>query len=352
MALEWSNIPYLPMLSLRPAEMRALEELPNITKDRLLPIIHLRPWVGSHRLQNATGCIADAYGDRRVVIAMGEREQPNERLVHAELDALRETTHGFRQWCEFFEANENYIPAIQFSPDVLAEEEQIARLFDIDRGVVVVIEPPAFGFVSLIAQRVGQRTQGGHGVCFIIDFGPAGRDHLEVAARAMGYIDAIRRHTPAAYVALSASSFPDNFAGRKSQLIYERRLFDTLPTSSNLIYSDRGSARAERQTGGGGQPNPRIDYPLRTEWEFHRSDEVFGFTGYAQQARNLMSADYWNPELRVWGTQMVERTAAGDTSAIGSPQKATAARINIHLQLQTFYDVPDAAENTDEDWDG
>jgi hypothetical protein len=49
---------------------------------------------------------------------------------------------------------------------------------------------------------------------------------------------------------------------------------------------------------------------------------------------------------------MIERTAAGDTSAIGSPQKATAARINLHLQRQTFYDSPAAAEDTDEDWSG
>ncbi len=89
MALEWGEVKYIPMLSLRPAEMRALEELPNLTKDRLLPIVHLRPWVGSHRLENATDRIATAYGDRRVIVAMGEREQPNERPVHAQLDALR-----------------------------------------------------------------------------------------------------------------------------------------------------------------------------------------------------------------------------------------------------------------------
>ena len=352
MAFDWSGVPYLPMLSLRPAEMRALEELPNSTKDRLLPIIHLRPWVGSHRLENATARIADAYGDRRVVIAMGEREQANERPVHEQLEALRDSSLGFDAWCRFFDQNENYIPAIQFSPEVTQEEAQIARLYGIDRGLVVVIESPAFGSVGVIAARVGQRTEEGQGVCFVLDFGQAGRDHLEVAARAAGYITTIRQHAPAAYISLSASSFPDSFVGRADQPIYERRLFDTLPAVAGLIYSDRGSAKVERQTGGGGQPNPRIDYPLRTEWKFYRSDEVFGFPGYAQQARALMGAVHWNPDLRVWGTQMVERTAAGDTSAIGSPQKATAARINIHLQLQAFYNAPAAAEDTDEDWDG
>jgi hypothetical protein len=122
-----------------------------------------------------------------------------------------------------------------------------------------------------------------------------------------------------------------------------------------LIYSDRGSARVERQQGGGGAPAPRIDYPLQLDWDFFRSDDRVGFAGYQQQSQRLMATARtgpWNPSLRVWGTQMIERTAAGDTSAIGSPQKATAARINLHLQLQTFHDEPEAAEDTDEDWTG
>lgn len=352
MPVDWSDVPYLPLLSIRPAEMRALEELPNATKDRLLPIVHLRPWVGSHRLENATGRIADAYGNRPVVIAMGEREQPNEKPVHAQLEALRQPARGFREWCRFFDANENYIPAIQFTPEVQQEEAQIARLFGLNRGLVVIIERPAFEFMRVIARRVGERSEGGVGVCFVVDFGIANRDHLQVAAIAAGYCNTIRQHAPAAHVAISASSFPDSFVGLTDQPIYERRLFDTMNATEALIYSDRGSARVERQTGGGGSPAPRIDYPLFDRWQFFRSDSQGGFEGYRRQALNVMANETWNPALRVWGTQMIERTAAGDMSAIGSPQKATAARINLHLQLQTFYDEPDAVEDTDEDWLG
>lgn len=347
----WGEVPYLPILSLRPAEMRALEELPNLTKDRLLPIIHLRPWVGSHRLENATGRIVEAYGHRPVVIAMGERDQLNDRPVQAQLDSLRDASDGFRQWCEFFQANDNYIPAIQFSPQVEQEEAQITRLFSFDRGLVVIVEPPAFPAIARIAQRVGERSGGGQGVCFVVDFWTASRDPLGVAAQAIGYIDTIRQHAPAATISLSASSFPENFVGLTNQPIYERQLFNTLPARDRLIYSDRGSARIERQTGGGGLPAPRIDYPQLTEWNFFRSEDS-GFIGYQSQARQLMAAGIWNPNLRVWGTQMIERTAAGDTSAIGGPQKATAARINLHLQRQAFHDDPAAAEDTDEDWSG
>lgn len=356
MLRDWSDVVYLPLLSLRPAEMRALEELPNLTKDRLLPVVHLRPWVGSHRLENATARIAEAYGNRPVVIAMGEREQPNERPVHAELQSLRDHKRGFDQWCTFFDKNANYIPAIQYSPNTTDEEEQIARLYELSRGLVVIIEKPAFPAIEIIARRVGERTGGGNGVCFIVDFGIASRDHLQVAMIASGYIDMIRRHAPASFVALSASSFPDTFVGMSDQPIYERRLFDSLPAKHRMIYSDRGSARVERQTGGGGLPAPRIDYPLTADWKFYRCDDgTTGFNGYKKQAVQLIKTErdgIWNPRLRVWGTQMIERTAAGDTSAIGSPQKATAARINLHLQRQAFYANPDQAEDTDEEWSG
>ncbi|WP_144037653.1 hypothetical protein [Sphingopyxis sp. KK2] len=352
---EWNQIPYLPMLSLRPAEMRALEELPNLTKDRLLPIVQLRPWVGAHRLENATDRIREAYGERPVIVAMGEREPPNERPVHAQLEELRGPAFGFRAWCEFFRAHENYIPAIQYSPSIADEEAQIAELYALDRGLVVIIEPPAFPAIGVIAARVGARTEGGQGVCFVLDFGFAGRDHLEVAARATGYINTIRASAAAAFVSLSASSFPDNFVGLSDQPIYERRLFDTMPALGNLIYGDRGSARVERQSGGGGLPAPRIDYPMFDAWNFYRSDTITGFPGYRIQAERLIATEaegVWNPRLRVWGTQMIERTAAGDMSAIGSPQKATAARINLHLQRQAFYYDPGSAEDTDEDWSG
>ncbi|MDP9139967.1 MAG: beta family protein [Pseudomonadota bacterium] len=348
---DWSEVMYMPILSLRPAEMRALEELPNKTKDLLLPIVHLRPWTTANELESATGRIAEAYGERPVVVAMGEQELSSGRPVHAQLEALRDPKSGFKQWCSFIDKHDNYIPAIQFSPQSQQEEVQLSRLVELDRGIVVIVERPVFSAIAQLAQRVGSKTSGGEDVCFVVDFGQATHKHLNVANEVKGYVETIRAHAPNAFVSLSASSFPDSFTKITEQSIYERRLFDSLD-HDELIYSDRGSARVERQTGGGGQPAPRIDYPLPDEWKFFRSDDLVGFEGYQQQAKRLVKDDVWNSNFRVWGTQMIERTAAGDTSAIGSPQKATAARINLHLQRQTFYAMPDAAEDTDEDWSG
>ncbi len=145
-----------------------------------------------------------------------------------------------------------------------------------------------------------------------------------------------------------------DFTDRTEQEIYERRFFnevrEQLP-GSNLIYSDRGSARAERQNGGGGAPAPRVDLATVGQWGFFREIDVGDRDqAYFDAATRAINSPYWDEDLHVWGTQMVQRTAAGDETAIVSPARSTAARINIHLQQQLFYDDPNSKYDTDEDW--
>ena len=126
-----------------------------------------------------------------------------------------------------------------------------------------------------------------------------------------------------------------------------------------MIYSDRGSARADRITGGGGIPSPRIDYPLPNDWRFVREefdDYANPYEGekemlYTRAANTIMDQGYWNPELHVWGTQMIELTGKGDEFGIRSAMKSTSVRINIHLHQQLYYDSPIELMDTDEDWE-
>ena len=68
---ELSEVDYVPLLSVRPAEIRALKELPEKTKDRLLPFMFLRPWTTAQQLDNALVRIEEAYGTRPVIIDAG-----------------------------------------------------------------------------------------------------------------------------------------------------------------------------------------------------------------------------------------------------------------------------------------
>lgn len=114
--------------------------------------------------------------------------------------------------------------------------------------------------------------------------------------------------------------------------------------------------------GGGGVIPPRIDLAGTQDWTFFRADGApAGDTveirraekhqSYREQAALTIASEAWDGQLRLWGTQMIERTAAGGDFAITDPSKATAVRINMHLHIQTYYDQPEQMHDTDEDWE-
>jgi hypothetical protein len=345
--------------------MRALQELPERDKDELLPILPLKPWQSSHHLDSTLSRIEEAYGQRPYFVDIAEPEIVDARRpVHDELDELRNAVGGYSNWCAFIEARRNLIPSLQLgNPAELSH--QLDRLYRLGRGLLVRIEEYAFPRVADIARTVAAQTNSGLDVCFFLDFGKGARDLLTRQAEAVGYMQAILAQASNAYLSLSASSFPDGFVGVENQDIYERQLFDGVAITlrhPGLIYSDRGSARAERQSGGGGTPSPRVDFAQRHRWTFFRDDTILeeglDFEQrkavrkqcYINQARAAVASPVWDPNLRVWGTQMVDRTSLGDSNAINSPVSSTAARINIHLHQQLFYDDPSAIYETDEEW--
>ncbi len=65
----------------------------------------------------------------------------------------------------------------------------------------------------------------------------------------------------------------------------------------------------------------------------------------------MLNTDYWNSEIRVWGTQMIEKTAIGDKFGITSANRATAVRINLHLHQQLHYFSVLSDIVTEEDWE-
>lgn len=350
---EFEEVTYLPLLSVRPAELRALGELPNRDKDALLPLFQLRPWGASANLDSSLSKIEDVYGTRPAVFDLCPAERvPTPRPVHEELRQLRLPDNGYDNWCSFIENRRSFIPAVQ-----LAELEhlvdQVRRFDTLGRGMVVPFQRLGFPNARAVARAIANATDRGEGVLFVLDYGRQTREFLERQAEALGLLQGLMDEAPHASFSISASSFPESFGTTTGQDIYERLLFDGVARrfDRRLTYSDRGSARAERQQGGGGAPLPRIDYAGSRQWSFYRSDTAGDRPDdYRDQARILISEGPWDPNLRIWGNQMIERTAAGDRTAIISPARSTAARINIHLHQQLFYNDPDGLYDTDEEW--
>jgi hypothetical protein len=352
--------------------MNAIEELPDKDKDLILPIFPLKGWVGAHKLEKATERIKKAIGDR-VWIANIDNSYLYDnkeylltgkypREVFGELEALLDAKDGHNAWYEYLVELPNAIPVIQWG-NSLELEPQIKKLLTLQRGIVVIITPAtvqnqiqkALETLSLLKAK---------NVFVIFDFGQITAGDLNKTSNIVSLIQHTQKQIQDCYFSISSSSFPSSFSGynKGENPIYERQLFRNvshLCPEAKMIYSDRGSARATKLSGGGGIPSPRIDYPLKNDWRFIRKEfddsenprDSEKEELYTEIAKDIINAEYWNSALRLWGTQIIELTSKRDRLGINSPAKATAVRINIHLHLQLHYDIDIAGIDTDEDWD-
>jgi hypothetical protein len=221
--------------------------------------------------------------------------------------------------------------------------------------MLVRLEFPTEQNVTTLCSILSGRTDLGNKVTFVLDYGKQGAGFHALELHIKSLINIIETYCSNASVAISASSFPDGFTSITTQKIYERISFEAISKSVQgpLIYSDRGSARAEKQQGGGGLPAPRIDYPKKNEWFFFRQSLPSGtaFDGYQTQALAALRSSAWDKGLKLWGCQMIERTAGGDSqTGISSPNRSTAVRINLHLHRQMYYSDEASFFATDEEW--
>lgn len=347
---------YLPLLKLSPAEMLALENLPERDKDALRPIFPLRHWLSTKALNRAFDRIEKAYGARPAYLLPPTSPKSDDASpTAAELRQLLSSANGYQNWCELFTTGrgQNLIPSLQLA-DAGQFDQQAEVLLSLLRGALVHFTRAAFPVISAVVARVAALTNLGAGIIFIIDLGKEGKTILLQQAELTALCERILQACPASTIAVSASSFPASFSSIRSQEIYERQLYEAMRArfGAALHFSDRGSARAETAGGGSTDPYPRIDYPMSSEWLFYRTATSVAYAGgYKTVAAALMNdSDVWDPKLRIWGTQMIEKTRLGQTGGISSPARSTAVRINLHLHRQLWIDDPNGLYDTDDDW--
>lgn len=342
---------YIPILSVKPAEMRALEELPEFDKDRLMPLILLRKWLGSKDFSKTLSRVVEASGNRpwladldqsAHLLAANEVEPTSDADEY--LRKLADPENGYRNWLEFISQTEAAVPCMQIEKAVELSK-QVSGLKQIGRGVVVRVTRARHGNLgALIGVLLASDLKD---VLFVLDFEQIGVGDLFIDNECVKLIDLIQQQMKGVPIAVSATSFPDNFVGVPNKLIAEREFFERirkLRPEAKLSYSDRASARGKMIDGGSGTPPPRIDYPLFDEWKFFRRET----TGYTVAASDLIKSDVWNPNLKLWGTQMIERTALNDPYGINTATKSTAVRMNIHMHNQVHYYDPEKSTFVDE----
>ncbi|MBN3067674.1 beta family protein [Pectobacterium brasiliense] len=362
---------YTPVLSLSPAEMNAIEELPEKDKDLILPIIPLKGWVGSQLLDNSVPRIEKAIGKTRKWVADIEEDfidgKKNSeglypREVFYQVESLLNSSNGYDNWFNFVKVHENITPMVQLA-DISQLVLQMKKLYSLQRGIAFRFNPIHIQDKLHISVATTLKLIGLKDIFFIFDYEQVSREHIPFYVKMGEEIRNVNLLIPSVKVAISCSSFPLGFAGYHSgeNSIVERLIFNKIRKNFlelNLVYSDRGSARAEKINGGGGIPAPRIDYPLLNDWRFIRhnveSEELTTrddrVKAYSNIARAMMKSDYWEKDLRLWGTQVIELTAKGERLGINNPARSTAVRINIHLYKQLHYDTPLSEVDTDDEW--
>ena len=358
---------YAPILAIKPAEMTALEELPEKDRDLMLPIIPLKGWVRSEKLENSMQRIEKAFGKRSWIADIDksflENKQEYTREVFNEIKNLLDPTNGYDNWYKYLKSGDydHIIPTIQLG-DISQIETQVDKLNSLNRGLAVKItwDPNNPMAHAPILDPIKEKEL--NNIFVIFDCGQIKRNFLESAAGVSNTVEKAHDIIPSGLFAISCSSFPSSFSGEEKgkNSICERLLYNLVSKSCDgvrMIYSDRASARAEKIRGGGAIPSPRIDYPLKVDWRFIRKEfENSSSPGdgekeelYTQIAKIMMKQDYWKSDLRIWGTQVIELTSRGEMLGINSAIRSTAVRINIHMHQQLYYDLEEMPD-TDEDW--
>lgn len=353
---------YIPVLSIRPAEVIALSELPDLSKDRMTPLILIKPWLGSGALARGLEKIRHSFHARPWFAELDPEYIPVTTAdSYAEIQRLRDPSGGFKNWFAFVQKLQDARPVLQLRGVTSTEEilRQVDNASELGRGVCIRVERtilPVTPFVDILAQRPGIDTT------IILDYGQQDFRLLVNVLPAKADVNYIRGKIPDARISLSATTFPSAFGGNSFQEIYERSFFNLVDGEvGGLVFSDRGSARALEQ-GGGGVPRPRIDLPTQSQWHFYRSDcvreenetdEEFRerrLEAYGQMADEVVGSSNWDNNLNIWGSQLIKITQLRSPFGITSPAKATACRINIHLARQSLYGVDVSTEELEEEW--
>lgn len=373
MIKNFSNWKYIPVLAISNAEITATEQLPDKDRDLLLPLFPLKGWLNAHKLQSALNKIEDAIGKRYWIADIDHKflfenkvflftgEYPD-RPVFQEIQKLIHPENAFNNWYEFIKSQAYAIPCLR-TESLENVGEQIQKLSSLNRGLVIRINPIQDNIekhrtiINSIKQNKTKDT------LMLYDLGHIDSKFSERLPLLQSFINESKSTIEDLTISVSASSFPYGFAGQTQgeNSIYERMLYNQLVDIESvgpIIYSDRGSARAEKQDGGAGTPPPRIDYPLKKDWKFVRREvdddapnaKERRRAAYREISQEIVTNDYWIPELRLWGTQQIEITAEGSDFGIYSPLRSTAVRINIHLFNQLHYDANTSEINTDEEW--
>jgi hypothetical protein len=353
---------YIPALTTRVAEIKALGNLASPTKDLLYPLFRLQAWPNAKRLERSLENIVTAFPNRRAALdlALPAVDGGDSGIAaRAHLASLHDPAAGFSTWRTFIADYSWATPVLQWSNDPSILSAEVNGLLELRRGLIVRVRKSAGWNLAQIASLHAVNF-GNSPVLVVVDYEQIsrGEDITLVASLLQGTLVAIRNLLPSATLsfAIIASSFPTDFSvidPQHSKLeIRERALHVLLNGSPTLaaagiepIYGDHAAVYGTvKAPGFGGWP--RVDYALPRHWVYHRRHKDIGFAAAAAAA---VASEDWDDTNLCWGAQEIRRAAAGDCTGLGALAPWTAVRINMHLHRQALFDMG-ASGSIDENW--
>lgn len=356
---------YAPLLHTRQSEVRALRELPDSTKDLMLPLFVLRPWPRAKSIDLAFEKMVEATGGRLFGVDL-ENEYPQadpEKQAQVEFDELRSPNAAFSAYYDRLSEIDGAIPVLQLTGDLGELGEQITRINQIGRGGFARIREDDSTAVPQILNAIADLPA--HDFTIFIDAGWA-RDVLQQGNWALSIAQQFFDQEPERPIVICGSSFPMAFSkmGASAEFeINERLLFTQVRNNlnANLIYGDWASTRPPSYDDSIKRTVARLDVAQLSEWPIFRARKVFKenedgdeeevWETYQEVADRLISSAYWDEVPTIWGRYALECTADDLPTSIKSPQTAAAVRINIHLHVQSHSSTPELLNETDDPYE-
>lgn len=357
--MDFRNLNYVPTLAVRTSEMQGLEQLPAATKDRIQPLFLLAPWRNNPDLTRAIQRVEKAFPGRDYFLDIDRNYIPpaEKTTDHFQWYLIQDPTDGYSKWWEFVAQTKHAVPCLQMHKQAISGiEKQINRAREIGRGGALRFQilnfPNDANEIAGILNNIGAADY-----VIILDAGWV-KDTITISSKFEEiiriFIGKINAEIP--FIA-SYTSIPKEYSfidGVEEVAFYNRAVISDLRRIINrptIIYGDWASTRP-RDRGDSFRGVPRIDLPLRNSWVFSRAQGKE--STYYEAATQLVEAKrYWQQVegMGVWGELMIADTARGPQFGIRAPHQNVAARINLHLHTQAFYEIDNLKGlDLDEPW--
>lgn len=331
--------------------MQALDHLPSETKNLIVPIIRMRPWLSSKSLSRSGERVQKAIGDRYFGFDLdGTKRGSGASDAHREFLSLFDPANGWENYYSHISQFPGSIPVLRStkSAEVAAE---LNRVREMERGLFVRIDVASPIGATEIAHSVIEAAI--ENVVFVLDCGWRSA-LLPYQAQCIGLLRNLTSRAPNAEFVVAGGDFPmDGFdkSGTHFQIPGEERsLVEGARREINeaeIVFGDWASARPPRVDSEIRRNRPRIDMPTRNGWECWRKSTPG--KSYAEIARSAALARGLGESSDLWGHQMIIATGNEEgVTQIRAPSTAAAVRINLHMIMQAHFHAGGGATLGDE----